>query len=197
MKKIIFTVLALVGLSTLSFSQCFRYGPKVGLNLSNISVDKIGVLDIDKDMRTSIHFGGFVKYELCSWMALQAELLYSMQGAKLKWSDGTDKYDGKLKLNYLTVPILAKFYMYEGLFGEIGPQCSFLLKKSIDGGLKDKAAFRNFDFDVALGLGYELDFGLMAGARYVMGAVNVFKDVDSHKVSSKNGVVQIYAAWMF
>ncbi|MFI3265959.1 MAG: porin family protein [Rikenellaceae bacterium] len=193
MKKLLLSIFALCAISSISFAQDFRFGPKVGVSMSSLSIDDIEGYDLDKDMRTSLQFGVFTKVQLSPWIALQAEVLYSMQGAKLKWKDEDNSYSSKMKLNYITIPILAKLYMYEGVFFEAGPQVAFLVKKDADGALADQDIdYRTTDLDIALGLGYEFDMGLMVGGRYNIGAIDVIKDV-----KSKNGVIQIYAGWEF
>lgn len=196
MKKILLSIIALFAVATFSFAQEFTYGAKVGVSMSSISIDKLDGQDIDKDMRTSLQFGPFVKYQISSWFALQGEVLYSMQGAKLKWTSSDVNYSGKMKLNYITIPIMAKFYMYEGVFIEVGPQVAFLVKKKTDGDLKDLSSsidYRTTDLDVNMGLGYDFAMGLTVGARYNLGAIDVLKN----DVKSKNGVIQVYAGWEF
>lgn len=195
MKKLLLSIFAVCAISTLSFAQDFTYGAKVGISMSSVSIADIDGVSVEKDMRTSLNFGGFAKFQMSSWMALQGEVLYSMQGAKLKWiTDGTG-YSGKLKLNYLSIPIMAKFYMFEGVFAEVGPQVAFLLKKECEDDLasyKSGFDFRTVDLDINMGLGYEFEMGLMLGARYSMGTIDAIKDK-----KSKNGVLSVYAGWAF
>lgn len=193
MKKILLSLFALFAITTFSFAQEFTYGAKVGISMSSISIDELNGADIDKDMRTSLQFGGLVKYQMSSWFALQAEVLYSMQGAKLKWKVDDTSYSGKLKLNYITIPVMAKFYMYEGVFFEAGPQVAFLVKKKGSDDVKTSDLdFRTTDLDINMGLGYDFAMGLTVGARYNLGAIDVLKDI-----KSKNGVIQVYAGWEF
>ena len=60
--------------------------------------------------------------------SFQAVLLYSAQGAKSDYSetlnDVTFRYTS-VKLEYIHVPLLAKFYIVEGLSLEAGPQVGF------------------------------------------------------------------------
>lgn len=185
---------------TLSSAQNIQYGPKVGVSMSTITIDNLDGVSIDKDMRTALQFGGFIKYQLSPAFALQGEVLYSLQGAKLKWAESDVNYEGKMRLNYITIPILAKFYMYDGLFVEAGPQVAFLVKDTLEGDLSqfaDDLNYKTADFDVVMGLGYEFEMGLMVGARYNLGVIDVVKDVDGKTVDSKNGVIQLYAGWAF
>ena len=93
-------------------------GIKGGLNVSNF----MGDID-DQSIRTSIHLGLVSEIVVSDKFSLQPELLYSGQGS----SDGGVQGFSRNKLSYLTLPIMGKFAVTEGLSFQAGPQIGFLL----------------------------------------------------------------------
>ena len=86
----------------------------------------IGILADDLnfyDNRTSFHAGFTYEKMISDKVALQPEMLYSAEGGK----------SGKttLALNYLNIPILAKFYLTDGFNLQTGLQLGFLLNAKL------------------------------------------------------------------
>lgn len=120
--------------------------------------------------------------------SLQPELLYSGQG----YDTGIDT-EGTIALNYLNIPVIAKYYVTKKLSLKAGPQIGFLL--STKGGTHDyKDLFKTTDFGVNLGIGYKIDNSLNFGARYVLGLSNI-NDVGG--TTNKNGVFQLSVGYFF
>ncbi len=71
--------------------------------------------------------------------AVQPELIYSSQGSDYEESDEGFDFSGTVKLDYLNIPVMAKYYVAEGFSVEAGPQVGFLLsaKDEYDGGEED------------------------------------------------------------
>ena len=188
MKKL----LALILITSLSFSsinaQDINFGAKAGINLSTLQPDLP-----DPAARTSIHLGGMVEIPINEMFSIQPELLYSAQGVK----DESDDNEF-VRLSYLTLPVLAKYYLLEGLSIEAGPQFGFLLSAEFeDNGettdLKDDV--KPVDVGFALGAGYKLESGLNFGIRYYLGSDinNIGEDPDKFK----NRVFQISVGYFF
>ena len=195
-----FTLLLLctvIGTTALAQSR-FGYGPKVALNLSSVNLDDFKAVSVDNKMRVGVAFGGFATYWINDWLELQTEVMYSIQGAKLKFPTDAGKESGKLIANYINVPMLAKFYPFEGMHLHAGPEVSFLVRKKLErGDTKLDADFHKVDLSIAVGAGYEFDFGLTLDLRYNIGMVDILKRVDGEKVRSKNGVIQLGVGWRF
>jgi opacity protein-like surface antigen len=94
---------------------------------------------------------------------VQPELMYSTEGA----SDDAG-------IDYLRLPIMAKYYVMEGLSLQAGPEIAFKIAAQED--LVDEAT-KSLDFGLGFGAGYELSNGLMFDARYNLGLANI-SDVD-------------------
>src|SRR5699024_12002547 len=95
-------------------------------------------------------------------VAVQADLLYSQQGAKFKF--------GKFDLDYVNVPIVVKYYLIQGLNVQAGPQFGFLVNDDVSAG-----EAKDMDISGVAGLGYDLPFGIRVDARYNFGFTDVSK----------------------
>lgn len=193
MKKMILLVWVLSLVSIAKAQSDFTFGPKFGLNLSNVS-------NSDGNVKASIHLGAFATAKITDFVGLQAELLYSRQG----WSDSYDvpglAKDVKVKcrVNYLNIPVLARLYVWDHLSVDLGPQLGFALnakarEKYSGKTVKSKISHLNtIDVSFAVGASYELNWGILVSARYNIGLTNVFdKDHFRDGVTNKNGVFQL------
>tara|TARA_R100001369_G_scaffold91087_1_gene131415 strand:+ start:34 stop:591 length:558 start_codon:yes stop_codon:yes gene_type:complete len=183
-KLLLLSIIAILGLSNSIIAQDVNFGLKTGLNISNFTGG-----DVDRNNIFSFHVGGFAEFELNKKFSLQPELLYSRQGSEAENSI-------KIKVDYLVIPLMAKYYLSEKFSLEAGPQVSFLVN--------DKAEFNNssiadaetdassFDFGLNLGFGYNINSNLFAQARYNYGITTVAENPDI-----KNSVFQISLGYKF
>lgn len=207
MKKLLFVV-TIISISMVSCNapetanrlgvQGVKYGAKAGVNISDITGD-----DVDSfDGRTSFHVGAVAEIPVSSEFSVQPELMYSSQGSDYSEGDG---YDGKVKVDYLNIPVIAKYYVAEGFSVEAGPQFGILLSAKDeydwagDTGENDwKDSLKGLDFGVNFGLGYRLESGLNFGARYNLGLTDANDDKENLGDSSyKNSVIQFSIGYFF
>ena len=184
MKKLFTITMALVAF-TIS-AQNITFGAKAGLNFASMAGDDADGLD----GRTSFHLGVTAEIEMSDTFSIQPELLYSGQGYT---ADG----DVTGKVDYINLPIMAKFYVADGISLEAGPQIGFLAsaKADVDGESTDiKDLLKSTDFALNLGAGYKLDSGLNFGLRYSMGLTDV-PDGDSD--GFKHSVLQLSVGYNF
>jgi len=192
MKKILMMVAVMALVSTASFAQA-TFGAKAGLNFANMSYDVEG-LSISPDSKTGVVIGGFARFSLTESFALQPELLYSAQGAKME--------DEKVELNYISVPVMAKYY-FGGFNVQAGPQLGFLMSAKADGeDVKDMT--KGMDFGLSFGAGYDLEMGVGFDLRYYVGMSNIDdseSDVDPGyemgDIETKNKGLQITVSYAF
>lgn len=205
MKKFILsfalTVLTVIALNAQTF------GIKAGLNLANVTGDTYG----DVDMRTSIHIGLMAEFEISESFSFQPELIYSSQGTKSEdnYPEFDEFYESTAKVDYINIPLMAKYYASENLSLEIGPQIGFLLSAedewketyegNTDSGTDDLEEYlKSIDFGLNFGLGYKLDSGLNFGARYNLGLSNLYDDEDEfYDDSIQNTVIQLSVGYFF
>ena len=164
-----------------------HFGIKSGLNLAGTSGEE------DK-YKEGIHGGIFGEFRFDNF-AVQPELLFSMQGAK-----GTVAgYNAKVNLNYLNIPVMAKFYVSEGFSLEVGPQLGILLSAKVVAGVDGSSAsvdikegFKDVDCSLASGASYQLpELPLGFYMRYSLGLTDIIANNKGDAV--KNSVFQLGA----
>ncbi len=203
--KLLFVLIAVLGFT--ANAQNVKFGVKAGVNFATLSGD---VEDVNS--RTTFHFGGVVEISISEKFSVQPELLYSSQGAK---SEFTETFEGvtvsanqEIKLDYINVPIMAKYYVSDGFSIEAGPQVSFLTSAKLDydftydgsteSGSEDFKDFtKGIDFGLGFGVGYKMGSGLNFGARYNLGLSNINDDPDDPESNIKNNVFQFSVGYNF
>jgi hypothetical protein len=209
-KLLLFAAVAVFGF--IMNAQEVRFGAKAGLNLASLSGDDTD----DLDGITSFHVGGVAEIMFSDKFSFQPELLYSAQGAKYEESESeagfTYNYEEKLKLGYINVPLMAKYYVAEGFSIEAGPQVGFLISakaeweetltgegvNETDSGDEDIKDFvKGIDFGVNLGFGYRMESGLNFAARYNLGLSNINDGEGSDDYSQQNNVIQFSVGYFF
>lgn len=199
MKKLsLVLIVTLISAASLFAQGSFRFGPKVGINLANISNSDNVSNDSDGKYKMGIHLGAVGEMQITDLLGFQVELLYSGQGFRFKALNGKVQ----ARVNYLNVPVLVKFRVWEGLSLEAGPQfgiaCNAKTRlKSGDTVIKTKFNddLNRFDLSLSLGMSYELFTGIIASARYNVGLTNVF-DKDWVGSTNKNSVFQFSVAYL-
>lgn len=190
MKKILLFIAVATITFTTAQSQEIRLGAKLGLNIASLGGDSYGLGSLGS--RTSFHIGGLAEIPLSGNFALQPEILYSAEGAD--WSLGT-LGSSDLKLDYIRVPVLAKYYFIEGLSAELGPSFGVLMNaKAGDEDIKD--GYNSFDVAIAVGASYRLNMGVFFSLRYNKGLLNV-NDTNESNIKTQSNVFQISAGYSF
>lgn len=127
-----------------------------------------------------IGFTGGVElgYMASNWFKPSLGLMFNNISSNMK----ADGYKVPLNNNYFAIPVLANFYVANGLALKVGVQPAFLLSSKIDG--KDVKEFMNsFDFSIPIGISYEYK-NFVVDARIHVGATNIIKDDCSLYVSN-------------
>ncbi len=154
-------------------------GIKGGLNFAQLDVENISV-----DNKTGYHGGAFLLFKM-SKIGIQPEILFSKQGTANPISD--------FNFDYINIPVILKLYLMAGLNLQAGPQFGFLTTAELEDNLNNtvdiKDLYKTTDVSVALGLGWDLPFGLTIDARYNLGLSDI--DDDASVPSTKNQVIQV------
>ena len=156
MKKI-FIVLFLLAVMNAG-AQNFQLGVKGGVNMSNFTGGDFG--DVEKKALVGFHVGGFTRFLFGKNLALQPEVLFSSQGAKLE--DATDEQN--IKINYVNIPIMLQFITDGGFYLEAGPQFGFKVSEDVPDMPVDDYA-KSTDVALALGLGLQSPTASMRHSR--------------------------------
>jgi hypothetical protein len=179
MKK--FKILAVVFLiSVTGISQSIDLGVKAGANFSSINVE-----DASSSSITGLQAGVFAGLKLAGKIGVQADLLYSKQGAEIMFSDGLKQID----LSYVNVPIVLKYYIFLGLNVQAGPQFGFKIDDNIAEIITEDIEAKGADISGIVGLGYDLPLGLRVDARYNFGFSNVFEVPGQNNTTDSNNTV--------
>ena len=202
MKKLLLLTF-LLGAFTMN-AQEVTFGAKAGLNISSWAGDETE----DLDSRTSFHLGATAEIAISDVFSLQPELLFSSQGVKAEFSDSGFSSENSLVTNYIQIPVMAKYYVTEGLSLEAGPQIGFLMSANSEGSStfdgetesydEDvKELFNSLDFGLNIGAGYKLDSGLNFALRYNLGLSNIADGADDEDFSVTNRVLQLSVGFTF
>ncbi|KQO32965.1 hypothetical protein ASF10_19375 [Flavobacterium sp. Leaf82] len=185
MKKIILAAVLFIATSATIQAQLLKIGVKAGVNFANQTGDFPD--QIDKEGITSYHAGLVAEVKLLEKFSIQPELLYSTTGASYKLSGVSE--DVKNELGYISIPVMAKFYLSKSFSLELGPQASFLVSERNDFDVKNG---ETFEFGLNAGLGFKITESIFVQGRYGLGLTEASKDADV-----KNSVFQISAGFMF
>lgn len=193
MKKIVLSFVVLATTVLASQAQT-RFGLKLGMNLMTLGGDDVE--DADLKSKIGFHAGGIVNIPVSDNFAIQPELLYSGEGAKME--DGDDR--ANYNLSYINVPIMLQ-YVNSGFHAEFGPQVGLLVAAKLDtkiGGVNNdidiKDQLKGANFSLALGAGYRLTNGFGFGARYTLGLGNI---ADAPDAEIKTRGFQIGISYLF
>ena len=147
--------------------------------------------------RTGFHGGAFVLIKAAK-IGVQPEIIFSQQGSKVKIN--SENFESNF--SYVNIPIMLKLYTVAGINIQAGPQFGFItnaeapIQDQLNPGsykgqdVKDK--MKSSDFTVALGLGWDLPFGLTIDARYNLGLSKIYDKAPSTSTEdAKNQVFQL------
>ncbi len=180
MKKLIFFFIGLMACTSVS-AQGIDFGVKAGVNFANIT-DASGLSN-----RTGFVAGVFLGGKFNDKIGLQADLLYSQQGAEFNLGD--------FNVDYVNVPIVLKYYLSGGFHVQLGPQFGVIVNddtQTVVGETINDIATNDFDISGVLGLGFDLPMGLRIDGRYNFGLSDV-----PDQSSGKNSVVTLSLGYSF
>ncbi|MGJ8685422.1 MAG: porin family protein [Nonlabens sp.] len=202
MKKIVLGVLVAVFAVSVSAAQEIDFGVKGGVNFAKLTGDNLE----DADGRTGFHVGFTGEYMFNESFGLQSEVVYSTQGLQSETSFGGVTTESKLKLDYINVPVLAKFYLGESGFSiDAGPQIGFLVsdKLEVNGeNVDDELNAETIDLSAGGGIAYKFKEGsslegFNVSARYMIGLSNVYKDNSTFGDDVTNSNLQLSVGYKF
>ena len=207
MKKFLFTLLALASFSLINAQEnSTRFGAKAGLNISNLTGE--GADLIRAKTNVGFHVGAVVEIPISENFAFQPELVYSNQGAEIDFPG----LEASSIINYINIPLIAKYYIAQGFSLQAGPQISILVSAedtaegSIDTGFgvinieeteDARDDYKTIDVGLNFGLGYQLEFGMFFDARYNLGLSNILDEDLFGDLDLKNSVFQISLGYKF
>ncbi len=201
MKKVTTTLLIFLTVQFFVYSQGnLRFGMKAGANFSTI-IKTARHSELSRNSTTSskmgLHGGLTFEFLFSERISIQVEALYSAKGGKLisseQTSDGTETVE---YLNYMSFPVLGKYYATPSLSIELGPEISILSSaKKENSGIEENILkqMSKHDFAVVGGLSYEFFNGLFIQGRYSLGTNKNSIAYYRHK----NSVIQASIGYIF
>ncbi|WP_426430696.1 porin family protein [Winogradskyella sp. HB-48] len=141
-------------------------GIKIGGNFASLSGD--GSSDLSS--LVNFHAGFFMEINLTKDVKVQPELLFTVYGFEL--SGGENK---SVRLNYVALPVMAKYFLSEAFSFDAGPQVGLLVTaKKGTGSLADvKTDFFDRDFGINLGASYAISNKVSTSLHYYIGLTDV------------------------
>lgn len=216
MKKLI-VMASLLGALFSANAQEVVFGAKAGLNLATLSGDVP-----EAGYKAGANLGFIAEIKVSEKFSVQPELLYSMQGSSFKMNDffydeesdmGFDaKVDGLIKLGYINIPVLAKYYVTPKFSVLAGPQLGVLLSSKMKIDFTADAGFgqvsgseeidmkeetQKIDFGANLGFAYDFTEKVFAQLSYYNGFTNVTKTTEGDDSVMKNNVIQLAVGFKF
>ncbi|TPG37822.1 porin family protein [Flavobacterium pectinovorum] len=206
MKKIILSVIAIIVFGFVN-AQEVKFGVKGGGNVSNFSGDVEGF-----NSRVGFNVGAFAEIKLSDKFALQPEVLYSQQGAKIKVAgsiyDGFNyqHYRGTLKYNlgYINMPIMFKYYAIENFALQVGPQIGFLTfakgrakHEGVTSEISIKDFYETIDFGLNFGASYDFTKNIFVETRYNLGISNIAQNEIGDTSKVHNSVFSLSLGYKF
>lgn len=173
MKKLFAMAVALFT-ATAMFAQpeagTFTLQPKAGIAISSSNADGV---------TSKVGFVGGVEagYQICDPFAITMGVNYAQYGAKI------ENTDIKQKLDYITVPILANYYVLPGLAVKAGLEPAFKVSAEYgngDASVSVSDAVKSVMLSIPVGASYEYK-NVVLDARYNIGVTGLFDIDDSAK----------------
>lgn len=153
MKKVLLAAVAMIA-SVCAGAQtpekgAFMVRPMFGLSSSSFNIDtKYSGLRIDSRFRYGFVGGVEMAYQANRLFQPSLGLFYAQQGNKYI-VDVWDK-DLLVEMDYLTMPVLGHFYVYDGIALSVGVQPCVLLNSKCDGSVAT-----DFQLQIPFGISYE------------------------------------------
>lgn len=177
-----------------AFSQLqFAVGLKAGPNFASLNTKESATENYKN--RTGFHGGAFVLIKATK-IGIQPEIIFSQQGSTVE----IDNKNFESNFSYLNIPVILKLYLAAGINLQVGPQFGFVTSAETPIEINPqqytvqdvKDRMKGSDITAALGLGWDLPFGLTIDARYNMGLSKIYDQApNAQTADAKNQVFQL------
>jgi hypothetical protein len=175
-------------ISQLMMAQ-FHLGIKAGANIT-----KVDGKSFKEEFEYGYNVGGFAEIGLGKKFSFQPEVLFNQYTSTLD-SNYKSIYENvitsdqtKVKLNYLTIPLLIDYKFLGPIHLQAGPQFGILMNQDENFLENGKNAFKTGDFSMVAGAQVKLAKLRITG-RYIIGLNNI-NDIDNQD-KWKNQVIQL------
>ncbi len=173
MKKYFFILFVSLFVTSVSFAQSFKFGPKLGANIG-----KIEGKGFSDSYTLGYHIGGFTEIGLGKKFGIQAEVLWNQvnadtaSGFSQVYTNLSQQSLSNPRLNYLSIPLLLTFKPAKILSLQAGPQFGILIDNNKNLIANGKDAFKKGDLSMLVGAQLNI-MRIRAYGRYVIGLSNI------------------------
>ncbi len=185
--KLLSLALALL-ISQLMMAQ-FHLGVKAGANIV-----KVDGKSFKEEFRYGYNLGGFAEIGLSPKFSFQPEVMFNQYSTTLDsnyksiYENVIASNQSKIKLNYLSIPLLLDYKFIGPIHLQAGPQFSVLMSQDKNFLQNGREAFKNGDFSLVAGAQVKLA-QLRVTGRYIIGLSNI-NDIDNQD-KWKSQVIQL------
>jgi hypothetical protein len=164
-------------ISTFAMAQ-FHIGIKGGANIT-----KVDGKSFKDEFRYGYHAGGFAEIGISKKFQIQPEVTFNQFSTTLDssyksiYQNIINSDQSKVKLNYLSIPILVNYKLLGPIYLQAGPQFSILMDQDKNFLQNGADAFKKGDFSMIGGVQLKLA-SLRVSGRYVIGLSNI-NDIDN------------------
>ncbi|MFI5186374.1 MAG: porin family protein [Chitinophagales bacterium] len=175
-------------ISQLMMAQ-FHLGFKAGANIT-----KVDGKSFQQEFRYGYNLGGFAEIGLGKKFSFEPEVLFNQYSSTLDsnyksiYENVIASNQSKVKLNYLTIPLLLDYKLIGPIHIQAGPQFGVLMNQDKSFLQNGGNAFKNGDFSMVAGAQIKLAQLRITG-RYLIGLNNI-NDIDNQD-KWKNQVIQL------
>jgi len=167
----------------------FHIGVKAGANIT-----KVDGKSFKEQFEYGYNAGGFAEIKLSDKFSFQPEVLFNQYTSTLDssyksiYENVITSDQSKVKLNYLTIPLLLDYKFLGPIHLQAGPQFGILMNQDKNFLQNGEAAFKSGDFSMALGAQVKIAQFRFTG-RYLIGLNNI-NDIDNQDKWT-NQVIQL------
>ena len=189
-KTLVFSILITL-LSFTGHTQDIQFGLKTGLNFSRFSSDDTSINQMSYN-RTAFQIGGLVAFKVSDNLSIQPELYYSSEGGSFKDTEVEENsivhFNTNVNTNYISLPIMVKYFVNKSVFLEAGAQMDFLvsanakttISNNFEAEVEEIEDFQDGldsnSYGVGIGIGYQAANGIFINTRYVLGLSDITKN---------------------
>jgi hypothetical protein len=194
MKTKIASLAAALLISQLMMAQ-FHLGIKGGANIT-----KVDGKSFKEEFKYGYNIGAFAEIGLGKRFAFEPEVLFNQYSSTLDssyksiYQNVISSDQSKVKLNYLSIPLLFDYKVVGPLHIQAGPQVAVLMSQDKNFLQNSGDAFKKGDFSMIGGVQLKLA-NLRLTGRYIVGLSNI-NDIDDQD-KWKNQVIQLSAGIAF
>lgn len=151
----------------------------------------------DNKFFLSYSVGAGVNLPIAERLSLESGLLLSGKGNKTKTGTGNSTFETKLKLNYIDIPLLARYELGAGgfnVFGGLQPSILLSAKNKFETNgnsetVNVKDQYKTLDVAASIGVGYNFDNGIGLNLGYDHGLTKI--NNSEHSLDIKNRMLKL------